>query len=100
MKPIAYLAALLVAGAGTLAAQDTSHAAAPATAPAPAAAQTALMSTRAASPQTQYLRCFIHSPFLSVASVDSDSFSLRCRWNPAQRQPFQRRDGEVEHKAE
>ena len=38
MKPIAYLAALLVAGAGTLAAQDTSHATPPAAALAPAAA--------------------------------------------------------------
>ena len=36
MKPIAYLAALLAAGVGSLAAQDTTHAAAPAAAPAPA----------------------------------------------------------------
>ena len=38
MKPIAYLVALLAAAAGSLAAQDTTHAAAPAAAPAPAPA--------------------------------------------------------------
>src|SRR5205823_2982157 len=65
-------------------------------APAPAAAQTAPASTRTAMPPTQYLRCFIHSPFVSLPGADSDPFSVRCRWNPAQRQALQAGHREIE----
>src|SRR6266542_1738881 len=36
------------------------------------------------------------SPLSSRGFVDSDLFLLRCRWNPAQRQALDRRDGEIQ----
>src|SRR6266480_3278211 len=40
------------------------------------------------------------SPLSSRGFVDSDRFLLRCRWNPAQRQALDRRDGEIERDSE